>query len=183
MVKLRSAYDYAFGINPSVAPMVILSGSPAGTGVSFTVQLGEVTLADGTVLTIPLSTSNPIIMGIGTNAETVTPSAVTNPTPGAPGTASFTATTSNPHLAGDFIASGSVGVGEAVAAAHQAGGGVVVVDSNFVQAGGTNSSITGVKGFTNVSIVDARGTVSGSAFSYKAASNGSNYAATTVSWY
>lgn len=183
MVKLRSAYDYAFGINPNVSPMVILNGSAAGTGVSFTVQLAQVTMADGNVITIPLSTSNPIIMGVGSNAETVTPTAVSNPTPGVPGTCTFTATTTNPHLAGDFIASGSVGVGEAVAMAHAAGGGVVMVDSNFVLAGGTNSSITAVKGYTNVSIVDARGTVSGSAFSYSAASNGSAYAATARSWY
>ena len=183
MVKLRSAYDYAFGVNPNVAPMVLLSGSNSGTGVSFTVQLGQVVLADGTVLTIPLSTSNPIILGIGSNAETVTPSAVSNPTPGVPGTCTFTATTTNNHLAGDFITSGSVGVGEAVAMAHAAGGGVVMVDSNFVQAGGTNSSITAVKGYTNVSIVDARGTVSGSAFSYRVTSNGNAYSASAVSWY
>jgi len=73
---------------------------------------------------------------------------------------------------------------EAVQAAHTKGG-LVVVDGSWAFAGGVNATITGQSGWANVTIIDARGTASGSAFSYKSTGTTSPaaYTVTTISWY
>ena len=177
---IRGEFDYAYGVNGSVPALVVSIGNSA-TGVG-TVQLnlGTISLTDGTVVA-PLSTTAPITIGTGANAETVTPTAASYNSN--TGTWFVTATFANLHGVGDLISSASFGLAEALNDAHAKGGGVVSIDSRWSQAGGVAGTLTGQKGWTNVSVIDARGTVSGSAFSYKAASNGANMAATTISWY
>jgi hypothetical protein len=176
---VRSAIDYAYGVNAKIAPLRVDVGNAATGSQTITLAYGFVTLADGTVIN-PLSTTAPITIGIGANAETVTPSAVSCSTPTLYSTCSITATFANTHGEGDVVASGSFGLIEAVNDAHTLGG-LVAIDGRFAQAGGVTATITGNKGFTNVCILDYRGTTG--ATSYKAASNGANMAATAVTLY
>jgi hypothetical protein len=180
---IANAYDYAYGVNPNVPPLVVVGGGAAAGGTySVTVALGTIALADGTVVSV-LSTTAPISIGQDSNVETVTPSSVSYANDPVYGPVAYvTATYSNGHAQGDRITSATYGLEEAVNAQH-AKGGVVVVDGAWAFAGGVTATITGNKGFTNVCIVDNRGTASGSAFSFKVSANGSDYAATTISWY
>ena len=176
---IRNAFDYAFGLNPNgPAGFEVIAGS--NTAGTYTITLGTAVgeTADGQAIVI--STATPITIGVGSSTETVTPTAVA---PGIiPNQLLVTATFAYAHGFGDVVRSGSFGLAEAVQAARAAGGGIVAVDGQWAQAGGVNATITATTGYTNVTILDARGTASGAAFSYKAASNGAVYAATTVSW-
>lgn len=138
------ALDFYYGgpnINNSPAPLVAVS-APGATGAgTIALATGEIVLTDGTRC-FPLATTAPILVGSGSNQETVTPSAVSNPTLTVPGQASFTATLANLHGQGDPIASGTCGLQEAINQAASDGGGVVVVDAFWTQAGGTNAMIT-----------------------------------------
>lgn len=137
---VRNAVDFAYGINPQVPPLSLLIGGGPGSGVGFTLQIGIVTLSDGSTIN-PLATTAPIVMGIGTNAETVTPSAVSSTTPSVPGTSTFTATVANNHGIGDFVTSGSVGLQEAINAAIAGNGGIVAIDNAWTALGGTSAML------------------------------------------
>lgn len=173
----RNAYDYYYGRN---APALIVDVGTSATGAgTLVLQFGVLTLGDGTPLS-PLATTAPITVGTGSNQETVTPSAVSCSTPAVYDTCSVTATFSNIHSVGEQIGSGTFGLIEAVNATHQYGG-LVTVDGRWSFAGGLTTTITGNKGWTNVTVLDWRGT--SGAVSYKAASNGANMAATAVGLY
>lgn len=178
-----NAFEFAYGVNPNTPPLVVVGGGAlAGGTYSVTIALGTIALSDGTVVQV-LSITAPISIGEGSNAETVTPSAVSYGNDPVYGPVAYiTATFSNAHGQGNQISSASFGLVEAVNWRHTLGG-VVVVDGEWAFAGGTTSTITSNKGYTNVCIVDNRGTASGAAYSFKAAANGDDYAATTVSWY
>ena len=176
----RVAADYAFGRNGVVPPIRILTGNAAAGAATITVDFGIIALGDGTPLA-PLSTTAPIVVGAGSTAETVTPSAVACTTPGVYGSCTLTATFTNAHGQGETIASGTYGLIEAVNAARAGGGGLVIVDARFTALGGATGTITGNKGFTNVTVLDWRGTTT--AKSYTSGSNGANMAATAINLY
>ena len=177
---LRNAVDYAYGAAGTNTPALRVDIGNTATGAqTITLAFGLITLPDGTQV-MPLSTTAPILVGVGTNQETVTPSAVSCNTPSLYDTCTITATFSNTHGTGDLVASATFGLIEAVNAAH-ATGGLVSVDGKWTQAGGVTSTITSNKGWTNVCVLDWRGT--SGAVSYKAASNGANMAATAISLY
>ncbi len=133
------AVDYYYGgpfINNSPAPLTIIT-APAATGAgTVTLSQGPITLTDGTIA-YPLATNAPVLVGNGSVTETVTPSAVSNPTDPAPGSASFTATFSNLHGRGANVASGTCGLMEAINDCARNGGGIVVIDAAWTLAGGT----------------------------------------------
>ncbi len=162
----------------------ITTGNSATGAATITVATANVTLPDGRQV-FPFATTAPLLIGAGGTQETVTPTAVSNCTVTGLGytACSITASFTYVHGNGEIVQSGTFGLEEAVNDAHAAGGGVVIIDATWVNLGGVNATMTANKGWTNVAIVDGRGTVSGSAFSYKVASNGANYAATAVSWY
>lgn len=176
---IRNAFDYAYGIAATergvVTPLKVLVGNQATGSQTITVDFGVCTTLDGRTFT-PITTTTPITIGSGSNQETVTPTAVSNPTPAIYGTCQVTASFSNLHGNGDPIASGTFGLIEAVNDAHILGG-LVGVDGRWVSAGGITGTITGNKGWTNVCVLDWRGTTG--AVSYKAASNGVNMTATS----
>lgn len=171
---IRNAFDFAYGVNSAVAPLRIDIGNTATGAQTITLAFGNITLTDGTVL-MPLSTTAPITVGVGSNAETVTPSAVSCSTPAAYDTCTVTATFANTHGIGDLVSSGTYGLEEAVNAAHVLGG-LVAVEGKFVQAGGSITTVTSNKGWANVTVLDYRGTAG--ALSYSA-SNGANYVSST----
>lgn len=148
------ARDYAYGVTPNVAPLLVTAGSTGTGSYSVTVAFGNTTTASGIVIA-PLSILAPITIGGGTNTETVTPSAVSCSTPAVQYTCQFTATFTYSHGNGDLVRSGTYGLQEAIDA--QAGlGGVVGVDSAWTRLGGLSSTITAATVFPNVVIQDTR---------------------------
>lgn len=159
-----NAIDYAYGF-PSVSfPALNVAAGNAATGASQTITLvtGATVNSSGVSLS-PITTTTPIIVGIGANAETVTPTAVSNcnlpstqtPAPGQPA-CTITGTFNNLHGPQEPVISGSGGVQEAINAAR-AFGGVVIVSPGFTQLGGTTAMITAAAPFSNVYIRDNRG--------------------------
>lgn len=182
----KRAWDYAYGCNPLVAPLRVLVGNAAAGANTIILQTSNVQAADGTSF-VPLSASQPtaFTIGSGANAETVAIANVTAVTVNADGTLSLTATFANAHSIGDLVASATYGLAEAVNSQHAAGGGLVSVDSTWKAAGGVTGTITAVKGWTNVTIYDGRGT--SGATSYLPAgtpsANGGLYIASAVTLY
>lgn len=157
---LRNAVDFAYGIQSNVAPLRVDQGnSTTGAGTIITLAFGNVTLTDGTVF-MPFSTTAPITVGIGANAETVTPTAVNCGTPQVYSTCSVTATFANIHGIGDIVSSGTFGMAEAVNYTHSKGGGLVAFDAAWVALGGATSQFASkTYGWTNVTLLDYRGTI------------------------
>lgn len=155
---MYDALQYAYGCGRGLPPALVIDvGNAASTTASDTVAFGQIPLQDGTIIS-PLSTLCPITVGIGTNAETVTPSAVSNPSLTVYSQSSFTAAFTNAHGTGDSISSATFGLQEAINAANAAGGGVVVVSGRWAQAGGTTAIINAATLPTNgtVGIQDTR---------------------------
>ena len=153
------AVSYAYGVDPGIPGLIVdnPSGATAAVGTqTLTVAFGSITLQDGTVLS-PLATTAPVTVGTGSSADTVTPSAVSNNTPAVYQSSNFTATTfSHAHGTGDKVASGTVGLQEAINAASAAGGGTVIIDVAWTQAGGTDAMIEAATVPGGVSIEDLR---------------------------
>ena len=124
---VRQPFEYAYGVNPAVGPARVRTGN-AASGAQTIIADGVLVAADGLSFQ-PFATNAPITIGVGANAETVTPSAVTN---NADGSASVTATFSNTHGIGDTIISASNGSWEAANAATAAGINPLIDESVFV---------------------------------------------------
>ncbi len=133
----RRAWNYAYGINPDVAPLRVDIGNGTTGSGSVTLAFGYINTPDGLKVLEPISTLTPITIGSGSNAETVTPSGVSYPNPSNYDGCVVTATFANLHGIGDLVTSGSYGLQEAIAAAS--GGGTVVVDNDWATFGGTNA--------------------------------------------
>lgn len=150
------ASDFAYGAG-NVAPLVVVAAPGASGAQTVTVQNGWVTLSDGTQIS-PLATTAPIQIGSAGNAETVTPSAVSNNVQSnlyGP-TATATATFSNAHYPGDRISSGTAGLQEALNYASLQGGGTVIIDPLWVTLGGTQAILNAATVPTNVALLDNR---------------------------
>lgn len=180
---LTNVYDFAYGVNPQVAPLRVDIGNSATGAGTVTLAFGFIATSDGRKV-MPLATNAKITIGIGANLETVTPTAISCSTPAIYDTCSVTATFANIHGTGDLVASGSFGLGEAVNYNHTLGG-LVIVDGRWVSVGGVNGTITGQTGWANVSILDNRGTATAAAFSYKSTGTSSPaaYTVSAISWY
>src|SRR5580704_780240 len=137
-----NAWNYAYGVNPLVSAFEVISGSPSSGTYSIALGLGVVYTPDGRPVS-PVA-GVPITIGSGSNVETVTPSAVSNPTPTLYGTCIITATFAYGHGQGDLVKSGDFGLQEAATAAASFGGGLVVCDRQFFAAAGlsTNANFT-----------------------------------------
>lgn len=176
-----SAWDFAYGVAPNVAPLLVTAGSNTSGTYTVTVAYGNTTTASGLVFA-PLSTSAPVTIGGGTAAETVTPSAVSCSTPGVQYTCQFTATFANAHNNGDLVRSGDGGLQETAAYVVAKGSGAVVLSPDwFHYEGGHAAGLTALVTFhslatTTYTVWDYFG-VTG-ALSYSGAS-GAVYATTT----
>lgn len=151
----RSAYDYAYGWPgvPASSLNVAPNGGNAATGSgTITLNTGQVSTANiGTFA--PVTTTTPIIVGIGANQETVTPTAVSGCGAGQPlGSCQITASWTKLHGPNEPVISGSYGLQEAINAANAAGGGVVLISPNWASLGGSQSTITGATAYSNVYI-------------------------------
>lgn len=125
--------------NKCPPPLVVLA-APGATGAgSVTLQGGVAVGNTNGVPFTPINTNAPVLVGSGSNQEKVTPSAVTNVGSAVPGQAGFTATFANVHGVGDLVASGTCGLQEAIDFMNALGGGEVVIDSAWANAGGTTA--------------------------------------------
>jgi hypothetical protein len=108
------------------------------TGAGSIVVTAPDALADGLNLE-PYALHTPLLVGNGSNQETVTPTAVA----AGPGPYQYTvsASFSNLHFVNEQVGSGSAGLQEAVNLASQEGGGLVVIDNSYQ---GTSGMISGV---------------------------------------
>src|SRR5580658_1082139 len=147
-----NALDYAYGQIANVGPLRVDIGNTSTSGAqTLTLAFGYIALGDGTNY-MPLSTSVPITVGLGTNAETVTPSAVSCSTPGILDTCTVTATFSNTHGVGDLVASSTWGLDEAVEAAIAAGGGSVSISSSWTSYGGTQTMVNSARALLGLTV-------------------------------
>lgn len=138
------ALQYYYGGGVGLPPALIVLTAPSATGAgSVTLDSAVAVLADGGEF-FPLATTADVLIGDGDNQETVTPSAVTNPTSPVPGSGGFTGTFTNLHGVGDQVKSATCGLQEAVNDAIRLGGGTVLVSSAWAAAGGTQGMYEGV---------------------------------------
>lgn len=136
----------------------VFTGSATGGTYSIVLVENGVTLCDGAVIQ-PFSVTAPITIGSGTNAETVTPTGVSGCVVRGPiQTCTVTAVFANPHARGDIVISGTAGLQEAINAAFgsSAGGGKVVVDNAWIDAGGTDTILNAAIPYSSVAIIDNR---------------------------
>jgi hypothetical protein len=169
---------------PSFAWRGILISGNATTGAQTVTIAGNFVTADGTTISnsVIASTLTPVIFDFGQGAqETVTPTTLTATTcpSGNLGIGSnsaqclnFTGTFANTHGQSAVVIDGSFGLQTAINYAAQlgltpatgttnlGGGGVVLIDAAWAQMGGTNTIITALVPYSNVSIFDNRGGVS-----------------------
>lgn len=177
-----NALDFAYGVVPGSAPLLVTAGSNTAGTYTVTVAFGNTTTTSGLIFA-PIATTAPLTIGGGSSMETVTPSSVSCSTPGTQYTCQFTATFTNAHNNGDTVRSGDFGMQEAAAYAVAHGGGLIVLSPAFLQAAGltTNANVTTfVTGFKSLSASTTVLNYSGiaGALSYAAAA-ASNYASTT----
>ncbi len=153
-----AAACYAYGVSPNSAPALkIASGNTATGSQTITLNAGSFALPDGRQI-YPLSVSAPITVDIGSNAETVTPTAVSGCTSQAQfaQACSVTASFNNLHGAGVSISSGTAGLQEAINDAFLGGGGLVTIDGYWSQLGGTNAIAYAAVPYQSVAIEDDR---------------------------
>lgn len=154
-----NALEFAYGTGGSRPGPLVVTTAPTAVGAgSLTLQFGYSLTDDGRTFS-PLATTAPITVGSGGNAETVTPSAVSVPTPGILDSTTVTATFANLHGRGDRVSSGTFGLQEAINYQASRGGGTVIVDNRWTAAGGTTAILNAatLPAAGTVNILDNRG--------------------------
>ena len=153
------ATDFNYGgIGQDGPPALVVASGPGTTGSeTLTVYGGSITVSDGTIVSV-LATTAPITIANAAGVDTITPSAVsTNVQSNIYGpTATLTGTFTYAHYAGDRIASGTVGLQEAINYTSSKGGGTVVVDNEWVVQGGTAAMLAAATTPAGVTILDNR---------------------------
>lgn len=151
------ASQYAYGVVPNAPSFKVAGGSAATGAQTITLNHGAMALQDGRVI-YPFATNAPITIDVGSNAETVTPSAVSGCTSTTDFalTCSITATFANIHPAGVPITSGTDGLQEAINDSFLSGGGLVVADTYWASLGGTTAILTAAVPYVGVVIEDTR---------------------------
>lgn len=149
--------SHALGVyyapNYNYVPARVSQGNPVTGTATIKFFSGSVTLADGRIIT-PFSTGTPLLVGTGSDQETVTPTAVAGCGLGAPpGVCAITANFTKLHAGGTLVSSATFGLQEAINDATSDGGGKVVVDSSWL---GQTSQITSALGNAGVSVDDTR---------------------------
>lgn len=155
-----SALDYAYGLIPVGGPNLQIGTGNTAAGVGTIVIIMSQTETQGSAVFRPIALTTPITVGIGANAETVTPTGVTYGNLGSAGpgtqTVTVTATFSNVHGPQEPVTSGTYGLQEAINIANANGSGEIVVTQAWYNAGGTVAMIQAATLPTNgsVDIVD-----------------------------
>jgi hypothetical protein len=149
---LIDAAAYAYGIVPDApAPLQVISGSTTSGTFTLTCQPQKTPNPNG--VNCAVTTNTPILVGNGTNYETVTPSGVSYD---GLGNVLITATFANAHSTGEQVRSGTVGLQEALNYAAGVGGGAIVLTTGWATYGGTTAMLTSSVVADTVSIIDNR---------------------------
>ena len=148
------AVNFAYG-SGGLAPLTISTGITAAGAGTITLNFGNMGTNDGMAV-MPLATNAPILVGIGANAETVTPTAVSCYSPLVYNSCTVTATFTNAHGVGDLVASGTYGLQEAINYVRATGGGYVVLEAKWTALGGTNAMVAAATAYSSVEIDDNR---------------------------
>jgi hypothetical protein len=129
----------------------VVTGNPATGAATIELQQTSVMTQAGRQF-VPFATNVPILVDLGTNQETVTPSAVSGCTVSTvaveqTATCTITATFANIHGRGALVQSGDLGIQEAINDAQNSGGGMVywVIDSGgpiTLATGSANTNVT-----------------------------------------
>jgi hypothetical protein len=151
---LYRAMAYAYGAQGGPQPLQVSAGNSTLGSSTITLTYGSITLNDGTPF-MPLATNAPIVVGAGSNAETVTPTAVSCGTPRVVNSCQVTANFANIHYMGESVSSATIGLQEALNAAHLRGG-AAVADGAWAAAGGTTAMISAAVTFSNAVVNDMR---------------------------
>jgi hypothetical protein len=150
-----NAVEFAYGVvSAAPPPLQVITGSTAAGTYTVTCQ-NQRAVANNAVSTAP-TTNTPILVGVGTNEETVTPTSVSLDSLG---NILITATFANAHSTGELVRSGTVGLQEALNYAASFGPGLgaeVIVDAGWAASGGTQAMITAAVAASTVDIVDNR---------------------------
>ncbi len=149
-----NALDFNYGTG-TVAPLRLIGG-PYAAGVNTVTVSQGYTVSAGGVTFNPLSTAALVRAGSGASQENVTPSAVSCATPTQYGTCTFTATFTNAHGTGDLVQSATYGAQEAVAYQLSQGGGEVVINRAWARAGGTDTILSALNAYSQVTLKDIR---------------------------
>jgi hypothetical protein len=172
-----SAPSMGFGnpAGPSIPPLRIFNGNSAAGAGTITLASGYITMPDGRTF-FPLCAGSTVTGSItcggatpitvnpgGSNSETVTPTAVSGcnlfPQNASAPSCQVTATFANVHAQGEYVASGSAGLQEAINDAIASGGGMAVIDTLWTKAGGTQAlatAWTAPSGSVGVAVEDQR---------------------------
>ena len=137
-IAANFAYGAAGGPNALVVDSLIDTPASPPVAQSLIVMFGYTTTIDGIVF-YPLADNAPVNVGSATNAEEVTPSSVTGNGRPDYDRVSFAADFANVHGKGDPVASATFGLQEAINVAEAAGGGIVIIDPQWTQLGGTTA--------------------------------------------
>lgn len=145
--------NYAYGLGgPSTGGRIFTGNSSTGV-TTITLYSALIALPNGHSI-MPYATNAKITVGTGATQETVTPTVISGCYLGAPiGSCRLTANFTFTHGQGEFIATATFGLQEAINDATSQGGGNLVVDSTW---GGTTSLILNANGNLNVTITDNR---------------------------
>jgi hypothetical protein len=135
-----NALDFAFGQSSTIPALVIQTGNGTTGSSTITLEFATCVTPDGRVFT-PMNVNNPVLVGDGTDQETVTPTGVSQATPAIYGSPSFSGSFLNLHGMGETVATSTYGLQEAINFAAAAGGGIVCVDSAWAAMGGTTAML------------------------------------------
>lgn len=152
---IASNYAYGFGAIPAAR---VNTGNATTGSSTILLDFGSIALPDGRTV-LPFQVGATILLGLGTGVqETITPTSVsgcTFATPSGIASCAVTASFTNLHFHGEFGASGTFGLQEAIDDAQNAGGGVATIDQYWASLGGTDATISGALVYANVTVEDA----------------------------
>lgn len=151
---MYNADQFAYGWPSSKAGVLQVTQGSTSTG-AYTIVCAPTSLQTIDGITIPISTSTPIMIGSDSGLEIVTPTAVSTNNLGG---LLITATFSNAHGVGAQVRSGDAGLGEAMAAAFANGGGQVLVSAGWFRNGGTQAILNAATQYAGVTVQNTSGT-------------------------
>ena len=165
---VKNSIDYAYGWPGVTAASLNIApngGNSSTTGSStITLNTGVIGVSNQGPFS-PLATNAPIIVGFGSNQETVTPTGVSGCTAGQPlGSCQVTASFTLLHGPNEPVISGTYGIQEAINAANAVNGGEVWISNAAVQLAGNTATLAAIAAATsypNVIIVNNAGAALG----------------------
>lgn len=151
---LVNAVEFAYG-SPGGPPAFRMTNSVPAAVAAAHLDQAYITLKDGTKIGNIVTTTTPVLVGTGADAEEVTPSGASGNWQQY-GAFTFSATFTKAHGLGTPVKSATFGLQEALNWTGIMGGGVVIVDADWAAIGGTSGMISAATSPSGVTIQDNR---------------------------